>query len=126
MILADTNIMVDYFRSRNSDLAVKIDSLSIALCGPVRAEILHGARTNEEIDDFLTAFKTFENLPTDEYDWEGTGFLLNTLRSNGIQVPIADAFIAFTAMKYDIPLWTKDSHFKFIQGYYPELKLYEQ
>ena len=126
MILADTNIMVDYFRSRTSDLAVKVDSLSIALCGPVRAEILHGARTNEEIDDFLAAFKTFENLPTDDYDWEGTGFLLNTLRSNGIQVPIADAFIAFTVMKYDIPLWTKDSHFKFFQGYYPELKLYEQ
>ncbi|MBR1614641.1 MAG: hypothetical protein IJ673_04090 [Treponema sp.] len=46
MILADTNIMVDYFRSRNSDLAVKVDSLSIALCGPARAEILQGARTN--------------------------------------------------------------------------------
>lgn len=125
MILADSNVMIDYFRSRDSELAKQIDSMPIALCGTVRAELLHGARSNEEIDDFLAAFKTFENLINDDYDWEGTGFLLQTLRTNGIQVPLADALIAFTAIKYDIPLWTRDNHFKFIQGFYPELKLYE-
>ena len=58
-------------------------------------------------------------------DWEGAGFILQTMRSNGFQVPFADAVIAFIAMKYDIPLWTRDTHFLLIQGYYPELKLYE-
>lgn len=126
MILVDTNIMIDYFNSRESELAAKIDSLQIALCGIVRTEIIHGARSDAEIDDYLRAFKTFDNLVNDDYDWEGTGFLLQTLRSNGVQIPLADALIAFTAMKYDIPLWTRDSHFKFVQGYYPELKLYEE
>lgn len=126
MILADTNILIDYFHSRDSELALKIDSLPIALCGVVCAEIIHGARSDEEVDNFLRAFKTFENLMNDDYDWEGTGFLLRTLRSNGIYIPLADALIAFTAMKYDVPLWTRDKHFLFIQGYFPELKLYKE
>ena len=126
MILADTNVMVDYFRSRESELAKKIDSMQIALCGAVRAELLHGARSDMETDDYLEAFKTFENLVSDDYDWDGCGMLLNTLRSNGIHVPLVDAMIAFVAMKYDVPLWTRDKHFNFIRGLYPELKLYEE
>ena len=126
MILTDTNVMIDYFRSRESELAKKIDSMKIALCGAVRAELLHGARSERETDDYLEAFKTFENLVNDDYDWDGCGMLLNTLRSNGIHVPTIDAMIAFVAIKYDVPLWTRDSHFKFIQGFYPELKLYQE
>ena len=126
MILADTNIMIDYFHSRKSVLAEKIDTMPIALCGVVRTEILHGARSEEEIDDYLKAFKTFDKVLTGDYDWEGTGFILQTLRSKGFNVPLSDALIVFTAMKYDIPLWTRDNHFKFIQGFFPELKLYKE
>ena len=68
MILADTNIMIDYFHSRESELAQKIDSMPIALCGVVRTEILHGARSDQEIDDYLQAFNTFDKLLTDDYD----------------------------------------------------------
>lgn len=125
MVLLDSNVLIDYFRSRESDLAKKIDSMEVALCGPVRTELLQGARSEDETDEYLKAFGTFDNLPNDEYDWEGTGFLLQTLRQNGLRVPLADALIAFTAMKYDVPLWTRDQHFKFIQGLYPELSLYE-
>lgn len=81
MILADTNVMVDYFRSRESELAKKIDSMQVALCGAVRAELLHGARDDAEIDGFL-----------------------NALRSNGIHVPTIDAMIAFTAIKKKLDL----------------------
>ena len=126
MVLADSNIMIEYFRSRNSELANKIDTMDIALCGVVRAEILHGARTEQEIDNYLEAFNTFEKPMNDDYDWEGAGFILQTMRSNGFQIPFTDAVIAFIAMKYDIPLWTRDTHFLLIQGYYPELKLYEE
>lgn len=126
MILADSNIMIDYFRSRTSELAKKIDSLSVAICGTVRAEILHGARDNAEIDGMLSAFATFDNLPNDDYDWDGVGFMLQTLREHGYRVPLPDAVIAFTAIKYDIPLWTNDRHFKTLQAFYPELKLYEE
>ena len=83
MILVDSNILIDYYRSRNSELAKKIDSMSIAICGVVKSELLHGARTNEEIDNMLHSFVTFDLLYTDEYDFEGVGFMLQTLRENG-------------------------------------------
>ena len=124
MILADSNILIDYYRNRESELAKKIDSLPVAICGVVKSEVLHGARTNQEIDNILASFTTFELLHTDEYDFEGVGFMLQTLRENGITLPLADVMIAFCAMKYDVPLWTRDCHFRLIQGLYPELTFY--
>ena len=124
MILVDSNILIDYYRNRKSELAKKIDSLPIALCGVVKSEVLHGARTNNEINNILASFGTFDLLHTDEYDFEGVGFMLQTLRENGITLPLADVIIAFCAIKYDVPLWTQDGHFKLIQGLYPELSFY--
>lgn len=123
MVLLDSNILIDYYKSRASELAKKIDSMQIAVCGIVKTEVLHGARTDDEFDKILNSLKTFELLITDEYDYEMVGLLINTLRRNGIQVPLPDAIIAFEAMKYDAELWTNDKHFKLIQNVYPELKL---
>ena len=78
MVLADSNIMIEYFRSRDSELARKIDTMDIALCGVVRAEIIHGARTEQEIDNYLKAFNTFEKPANDDHDWEGAGIILQT------------------------------------------------
>ncbi|MCR5764336.1 MAG: PIN domain-containing protein [Treponema sp.] len=125
MVLFDTNVLIDYWRQPEKLLELKITPDKFALCGIVRTELLQGAK-NDEVDKLLEFFQGFNNLVNDDCDWEGAGFLLQTLHSNGVQIPLADAFIAFTAMKYDIPLWTRDSHFKFVQGYYPELKLYEE
>lgn len=123
MVLLDSNILIDYYKSRASELAKKIDSMQIAVCGIVKTEVLHGARTDDEFDKILNSLKTFELLITDEYDYEMVGLLINTLRRNGIQVPLPDAIIAFEALKYDAELWTNDKHFKLIQNVYPELKL---
>lgn len=123
MVLLDSNILIDYYKSRASELAKKIDSMQIAVCGIVKTEVLHGARTDDEFDKILNSLKTFELLITDEYDYEMVGLLINTLRRNGIQVPLPDAIIAFEAMKYDAELWSNDKHFKLIQNVYPELKL---
>ena len=126
MILVDSNILIDYYRDRNSELAKKIDSMQIAICGVVKSEILHGAKSYDEVDKFLASFTTFDLLHTDEYDFEGVGLILKTLRENGLAVPLTDVMIAFCAMKYDVPLWTQDGHFRLIQGLYPELALYNK
>ena len=124
MILVDSNILIDYYRDRNSELAAQIDSMPIAVCGIVKSEVLHGVRTNQEIDAILASFQTFELLSTDEYDFEGVGLLLQNLRSSGVQIPLADAMVAFCALKYGVKLWTRDKHFHQIQLLYPELELY--
>ncbi len=125
MVLFDTNVLIDYWHQPKELLKLNITPENFALCGIVRTELLHGAK-DDEVDKLLTFFKSFKNLINDDYDWEGTGFILQTLRSKGLNVPLSDALIAFTAMKYDIPLWTRDNLFKFIQGYFPELKLYKE
>lgn len=124
MILFDTNVLIDYWKKPEELLKLDITPDKYAICGVVKSELLHGARTNKEIDDILHFFNSFNLLHTDEYDFEGIGFMLQTLRENGIMLPMADVMIAFCAMKYDVPLWTRDGHFRLIQGLYPELTFY--
>lgn len=125
MILCDTNIFIDYFRGNDTNLNNKMNSLDIGICGIVKTELLHGARNDDEVDNMIKAFTSFNLISIDEYDWEFAGIILQTIRTQGLSIPVTDALIAYLGIKYDIPVWTKDHHFKLIQGYYPELKLYE-
>ncbi|MBO4321048.1 MAG: PIN domain-containing protein [Treponema sp.] len=124
MILFDTNILVDYWRKPKELLKLNITPDKYAICGVVKSELLHGAKTSQEVDDMLHFFNSFNLLHTDEYDFEGVGIILQTLREIGFTLPLADVMIAFCAMKYNVPLWTRDTHFRLIQGIYPELEFY--
>lgn len=125
MILVDTNIFIDYFRGRDISLNKNFDSLEIGICGIVKSELLHGALTDDEADNMIKAFTSFELITIDEYDWEFAGLMLQTIRRQGFSLPVTDVLIAYLGIKYDIPVWTKDHHFKVVQSIYPELKLYE-
>lgn len=124
MILVDTNIFIDYFRGTDSTFNKIFDSLEIGICGVVKSELLHGARSDDEADNMIKTFTSFELITIDEYDWEFSGLMLQTIRSQGFCVPVTDALIAYLGIKYDIPVWSKDHHFRIIQSIYPELKLY--
>lgn len=124
MILADTNILIDYYRNQDKALHKKFDSLEIGICGIVKSELLHGARTDDEADNMIKSFSSFELITIDEYDWEFSGLMLQTIRTQGFTMPVTDVLIAYLGIKYDIPIWTKDHYFKIIQAIYPELKLY--
>ncbi len=124
MILFVTNVLIDYWRKPEELLKLNITPDKFAICGLVKSELLHGARNNAEIDKMLHFFNSFNLLQTDEYDFEGVGLILQNLRANGVTVPLTDVMIAFCAMKYDVPVWTQDGHFRLIQGLYPELALF--
>ena len=126
MILVDTNVLIDYFRGSDPDFNKKFDSLQIGICGIVKTELLHGAKSDDEADRMLGFFQSFNLIPIDEYDWEFAGLMLQTFRSQGISIPVTDALIAYIGIKYDIPVWTNDKHFKYMQAIYPELRLYEE
>lgn len=126
MILVDTNVLIDYFRGSDPDFNKKFDSLQIGICGIVKTELLHGARTDDEADNMIKTFTSFELITIDEYDWEFAGLMLQTFRSQGISIPVTDALIAYIGIKYDIPVWTNDKHFKYMQAIYPELRLYQE
>lgn len=67
----------------------------------------------------------FESLNIGQSDWNDFGKFLYRVRKSGLTVPYQDALIAFVAIKNDVPVWTKDKHFKLIQAADEKLKLYE-
>ena len=126
MILVDTNVLINYWNNPKELLKLNISKDKHSICGIVKTELLHGAKSDDEADRMLGFFQSFNLIPIDEYDWEFAGLMLQTFRSQGISIPVADALIAYIGIKYDIPVWTNDKHFKYMQAIYPELKLYEE
>lgn len=125
MILCDTSILIDYWRNPNDLLKLNISKDKHSICGIVKTELLHGAKDDDEADRLLGFFQSFNLVTVDEYDWEYTGLILQNIKKNGLTLPVTDVLIAYLGMKYDIPVWTKDHHFRLIQSIYPELRLYE-
>ena len=125
-ILFDTNVLIDFWKNSAKLKELELSKEKYAICGVVRSEFLHGAKSNSEIDDMLKIFASFSNLPNDDYDFDGVGFMLQNLRKNSYTIPFSDAMIAFTAIKYDVPLWTHDRRFEILRAFYPELILYEE
>lgn len=126
MILVDTNVLINYWNNPKELLKLNISKDKHSICGIVKTELLHGAKSDDEADRMLGFFQSFNLIPIDEYDWEFAGLMLQTFRSQGISIPVTDALIAYIGIKYDIPVWTNDKHFKYMQAIYPELKLYEE
>ena len=125
MILLDSNILIDYWRKPEELLKLNISKDKHSICGVVKSELLHGAKDDEEADRMLGFFQSFNLVTVDEYDWEFSGLMLQNFRQEVYSIPVTDVLIAYLGIKYDIPVWTKDHHFKLIQAVYPELKLYE-
>ena len=124
MVLVDTNIIIDYWNKPDEKLTNVFNEEDIAICGIVEAELLHGARTEKELDDITEAISCFEKLYVGE-NWNHLGRILYRLRNSGVTLPFTDAVIAQVAINNDISILTNDHHFKLIQSIIPELKLYE-
>ena len=123
MVLADTNVLIDYWKNPDDRMTEIFNKEDIAICGVVEAELIHGARSEKEIEAILEAVSCFENLSYSG-NWEKLGRMLFKLRTSGITLPVSDAIIAQIAIDYDIDVLSKDNHFKLIQDVIPDLRLY--
>ena len=125
MILADTNVFVDFWANPDEDTIRVFESEEVVICGVVRAELLHGAVSEKDFNRISTLLSAFEEQPFEVKDWQMLGSNLYKLRTGGITVPISDAIIATISIKHGIPVWTRDKHFSMIQNVLSELKLYK-
>jgi predicted nucleic acid-binding protein len=96
----------------------------IAINGIIKAELLHGARTDKELEKIELALSDLFFFGVQDTDWFEIGVMLNTLRRKGFNLPIQDIIIAFTALKNELLLWTNDKHFTSIKKYFSELNLF--
>ena len=62
MILVDTNIIIGFWRHPDENTAHIFATEDIAICGVVKAEILHGAHSLEDCKRILAALADFPCL----------------------------------------------------------------
>ena len=123
MILADTNIIIDFWNKPTPEARAIFEENDIAICGVIKTELLRGSNSDAQFSQMEAALKDFAYLPFLESDWISLAKLFITLKHNGLVVPFQDALIAYLAVKHGCKVWTNDKHFRLMQVALPELKL---
>ncbi len=122
-ILADSNMFIDFWRNPTQQVVDIFSKEDVVICGVVRCELLHGAKSDKDYNHINSVLDAFEELLFEESDWELLGKQLYQLRIKGITVPLSDAIIAYVAIKNKIPVWTKDQHFSYMQQILKDLSI---
>lgn len=129
ILLADTNIIIDYWKPASSEIYERLDNIFISndviIPGVVRAELLHGSRSEKNQKEIHSNLSEFDTLNLEGEDWETLGDQLYEYRKHGVTIPISDAIIASIALAYGIVVWSRDEHFKMMKNVIPELQVIE-
>jgi predicted nucleic acid-binding protein len=126
MILIDSNVIFDHTRGKDPRLAGHFKTLSSAVCGITRAEVLHGARNLADRAVLISLLNCFAQVLTPESTWDAVGDNLAKLRSSGITVPFPDVVLATVAVEGGHEIWSRDAHFQLIRGALPALRLFPE
>ena len=124
MVLVDTNVIIDYWNNPTDFYTDIFKKETIAICGPVQAELIHGAVSIRDINRINRAISCFKMLQY-ESEWNELGKMLYTLRMSGYTLPFTDVMIAQICMKNNASILTKDKHFLKIKDCFPDLMMYD-
>lgn len=89
----------------------------------MKAELIHGARSESDIEKIITAISCFDFLQYSN-NWDKLGQMLYKLRVSGYTLPITDVIIAQIAMEHNADVFSDDKHFEMIKNIFPSLSLY--
>jgi predicted nucleic acid-binding protein len=114
-LLVDTCIWVDYLRDLSKPHVEELDRLlalgEVFTCEATVAEICFGARDHKQLLEYQTYFGLLPFLSTPK-DWPlRVGEMGFKVRKSGQQPFLADLLIAYTALHFDVPLFTRDHDF---------------
>ncbi len=128
MPLFDTNYLIDLTRGDSGAIAMakQVDTISdikavsvVTVQEYLRGVFYHhiGKKTlDEKLRKALTDLAHFDQLEFTSSIAREAAFIDATLFRSGKMIPYADVIIAATATHHTIPLVTRDSHFKSIDG----------
>ncbi|MBM3156524.1 MAG: PIN domain-containing protein [Chloroflexi bacterium] len=115
-VLIDTSIWVEYFRGKDQELVESVKNLirtrRATLCGIVLSELLAGVRTKKIRDILKQTLDALEYVEVSRDTWTSAGELSDSLRRQGISVPLTDLILAALALENNVELFTLDSHFR--------------
>lgn len=125
MILVDTNIIIDFWYNPSGASRRVFIEETVAICGITKAELMHGAESEEDLLIISKALSDFEYIPMDESIWDEVGKLNYRLRKSGITVPFQDAVLCALALRYDLPIYSNDKHFALMKTEIEDLRLFK-
>ena len=115
MILVDTSAWVEFLRDTGSPACRRVDDLldsDIAICDPVRMEVLAGARSQTHLGELRGLLARASVLPTQARHYEMAAALYRDARSSGVTVGrLIDCLNAAVAIDHDAVLLHADRDF---------------
>jgi predicted nucleic acid-binding protein len=126
--VVDTSAWVDFLRGDLRAVS-RVDALlangEAALTGPVRAEVLSGARSSAQFERLRQLFDALPRLPDPPALWDRVAEYRFALARGGFQAEIVDLAIAVVALASGARLLTRDRDFQRIRTVVPiELDLF--
>jgi predicted nucleic acid-binding protein len=128
MVLVDSCIWITAAKA-HGDLQVKLALEALlheneaAFCGPVKLEVLGGAR-KERRRALSFFFEAVPYIPMQDKDWQLAVELGWLLRERGVNAPWNDVLIASLARTHDCRVYSIDNHFTLFRDHCG-LSLYE-
>ena len=116
MVLVDSSVWIEGFR-RHGDLSVKVglenllEEYEALWCGPVKLEVL-GAAPKAERRKLEFFFECIPYRSMNDTEWDEAKRLSWQLRDHGFSLPWNDVLIASLALKWNMRIYSKDSHFE--------------
>lgn len=115
MILIDSSAWIEFLRDTASQVCEEVDRLlarDIAICDPIRMEILAGARDEAHLRDLRGLLGRATVLPTEAIDYETAAAFYRTCRRNGETVhKLVDCLIGAVASRHGVKILHLDSDF---------------
>jgi len=118
-ILIDTDIVIDYLRSKNKSSTVlvqMIDQYTLLLSSITEFELFLGARTEQHVEDLKILFDEIEVLPFDFGCGRIASDIWKDIQNKHQHAEIKDIFIASIAIRNNIRFCTfNKKHFNAIK-----------
>lgn len=115
MILVDTSAWIEFLRDTGSDVCVRVNNLldsDIAVCDPIRMEVLAGARDEGHSNDLRRLLARTCSVAVEPVHYEQAAALYRTCRRRGETVRrLIDCLIAAIAIGADSPILHADADF---------------
>ncbi len=115
MVLIDTSAWVEFLRDTGSAVCARVDALldgEIAVCDPIRMEVLAGARDELHLHSLRRLLARATVLPTDSAHFEEAAALFRRCRQEGETVRrLMDCLIAAVAIRSGVPVLHRDGDF---------------
>ena len=117
MVLVDTSVWIDFFQAPESETANALEPLvkdhnRVTLCGIVLQEVLQGIRNQNSYELVRERLLKFPFVDAKRETWLLAASLYRDLRALGITMPPVDVTIAAIAIQHDLPLFSRDEHFR--------------